>query len=179
MILLRIACRSFATSIVMMRRLWILYSLLLLIIIPLIARALSWGGAVHSRRSSYQHGNRKGGRIYLKMNELDMDYIRDNSWMVDSNPVDYSEDDSNSYNKFTNLNQLGINVSDISKRKVIPIHNICGDDLFCNREINMNEVDAVGFDMDFTLAGYVLQKYLTIVGISDISSLIRIVDICI
>ena len=90
------------------------------------------------------------------MNELDMDYIRDNSWMVDSNPVDYSEDDSNSYNKFTNLNQLGINVSDISKRKVIPIHNICGDDLFCNREINMNEVDAVGFDMDFTLAGYVL-----------------------
>lgn len=92
-------------------------------------------------------------RIQMLIDKVDMDIMRDDSWRTDSNPIDYSNE-SSSNRKFSNLNQLGINVSDVSKRMVIPIHNVCGDDLFCNREINMNEVDAVGFDMDFTLAGY-------------------------
>lgn len=89
----------------------------------------------------------------MQMDEMERDTVRDTTWKTDSNPIDYSNE-GGAYNKFSNLNQLGINVTDISSRNVIPIHNVCGDDLFCNREINMNEVDAIGFDMDFTLAGY-------------------------
>jgi HAD superfamily 5'-nucleotidase-like hydrolase len=39
-------------------------------------------------------------------------------------------------------------------RRVIPIHVASATDLFCNREVEMEEIEAVGFDMDFTLAQY-------------------------
>ena len=39
-------------------------------------------------------------------------------------------------------------------RIIIPSHITSATDLFCNREVSMEEIEAVGFDMDFTLAQY-------------------------
>jgi len=39
-------------------------------------------------------------------------------------------------------------------RNIIPRHLISGNDLFCNRELNMKHIEAIGFDMDWTLAQY-------------------------
>ena len=37
---------------------------------------------------------------------------------------------------------------------IVPFHLVTSNDLFCNRELNMARIEAVGFDMDWTLAQY-------------------------
>ena len=137
---------------------WALFSILLMTVFMLHVQSFhhniapSFLFSLNACGKNRRHESRK---IYIsmKMDEVRIDSTRDSTWRTDSNPIGYS-DNLEAYSGFSNLNQLGINVSDITRRKVIPMHNICGDDIFCNREINMNEIDAVGFDMDFTLAGY-------------------------
>jgi len=77
---------------------------------------------------------------------------RDQSWIQNSSPIQYVE---GSGSKFDSLSALGLNISsEVSARNVIPHHLITHTDMFCNRELNMVNVDVVGFDMDWTLAQY-------------------------
>jgi HAD superfamily 5'-nucleotidase-like hydrolase len=56
---------------------------------------------------------------------------------------------------FHTLSELGLNVSnEIVARNSIPNHVTTASDLFCNRELNMQQIKVIGFDMDWTLATY-------------------------
>ena len=81
------------------------------------------------------------------------------NWMRDSNKIEYIM--GSLYGQSVNsLVELGLTPpvrkdsdkdEDIS---IIPFHLTSASDLFCNRELNMNQIEAVGFDMDWTLAQY-------------------------
>ena len=80
---------------------------------------------------------------------------RDKYWRKDSNVIEYVIGQGIT---FESLGAIGINISvQSSSRNVIPHHLISGNDLFCNREINMKHIEAVGFDMDWTLAQYNME----------------------
>jgi HAD superfamily 5'-nucleotidase-like hydrolase len=50
---------------------------------------------------------------------------------------------------------IDINIAtEVKSRKLVPHHVIQATDLFCNRELNMGYIEAIGFDMDWTLAQY-------------------------
>jgi hypothetical protein len=56
---------------------------------------------------------------------------------------------------FDSLKEIGLNISsELESRHVIPFHITSTTDLFCNCELNMEQIDAIGFDMDYTLAQY-------------------------
>jgi HAD superfamily 5'-nucleotidase-like hydrolase len=58
-------------------------------------------------------------------------------------------------NKFSQLETLGLNVTELMKSKnIAPRHELADSDLFCNRELSLKTIQAIGFDMDFTLAQY-------------------------
>lgn len=44
--------------------------------------------------------------------------------------------------------------SELLNRRIVPYHVTSPTDIFCNREVNMQQIEAVGFDMDYTLASY-------------------------
>lgn len=70
---------------------------------------------------------------------------RDSSWLMDSNSIEYVVGNGNI---FSSLEVLGLNISsEISSRNIIPYHIVGGNDLFCNRELNMKQIEAIGFDM--------------------------------
>eukprot|EP01041_Mallomonas_annulata_P007942 gene7942-16269_t len=77
---------------------------------------------------------------------------RDETWMKDANTIEYVVGEGVS---FESLGAIGLNISaEISSRNIIPHHLITGNDIFCNRELNMKNIDCIGFDMDWTLAQY-------------------------
>lgn len=56
---------------------------------------------------------------------------------------------------FASLQQIGLNISsDLANRNSIPLHITTPADIFCNRELNMQLIQVIGFDMDWTLALY-------------------------
>lgn len=82
---------------------------------------------------------------------------RDESWLTDSNYIEYVLGGSGS-KSFGSLESIGLNISsELSSRNIIPHHLTTASDLFCNRELNMESIDAVGFDMDWTLAQYNIE----------------------
>lgn len=96
------------------------------------------------------------GRIQMSTSKNSDAYVsssinenkRDSTWKMDANAV--RQVSKHTYS--SDLSQvLGVNVS---RRTIIPYHVVGGNDLFCNRELNMRQIDAVGFDMDWTLAQY-------------------------
>lgn len=59
---------------------------------------------------------------------------------------------------FQSLQQIGLNItSEIINRINIPHHSITSNNIFCNIELNMEQIKAIGFDMDFTLAQYTIE----------------------
>ena len=85
-------------------------------------------------------------------NLIENEIVRDKSWLEDSSPISYVVGTGSN---FDSLSAIGLNISsEISSRNVIPHHLTTHTDLFCNRELNMLNVDVVGFDMDWTLAQY-------------------------
>lgn len=53
------------------------------------------------------------------------------------------------------LEKMGLNVTDdVRARAIVPYHITSVTDIFCNRELNMQTITAIGFDMDYTLAQY-------------------------
>jgi hypothetical protein len=52
------------------------------------------------------------------------------------------------------LGDLANIASELTSRANVPHHLISGNDLFCNVDLNMGHMEAVGFDMDWTLAQY-------------------------
>lgn len=78
---------------------------------------------------------------------------RDETWLSDANTIEYVVGGSST--NFGSLESIGLNISsELSSRNIIPHHLTTASDLFCNRELNMEQIDAVGFDMDWTLAQY-------------------------
>ena len=57
---------------------------------------------------------------------------------------------------FASLRLLNIS-TEVVTRNVIPQRIVGGSDLFCTRELNMAQMEAIGFDMDFTLAQYTVD----------------------
>lgn len=51
------------------------------------------------------------------------------------------------------LNNFNI-TAELAARNIVPHHSTSVTDIFCNREINMQQIQAIGFDMDYTLAAY-------------------------
>ena len=76
---------------------------------------------------------------------------RDAAWLKDSNVVDYVLSTTDMQAQFGALaKSIGLNISsELSTRSVIPHHLLTASDLFCNRELNMEQIEAVGFDMDW------------------------------
>lgn len=74
--------------------------------------------------------------------------------MQESNKIEYVMGSVNpsSYS----LEELGLSVVGGNQRNIsiIPFHLTSASDLFCNRELNMEQIGAIGFDMDWTLAQY-------------------------
>jgi len=53
------------------------------------------------------------------------------------------------------LSDLGFDASNFKHTKKIPsIRPVSSNDVFCNRDLRLGGVDAIGFDMDYTLAQY-------------------------
>ena len=77
------------------------------------------------------------------------------TWLDEGNQIEYI-DISESESQFASLaDAIGLNISQNAiERSIIPHHLTSSSDLFCNREINMDNLEAVGFDMDWTLAQY-------------------------
>lgn len=71
-------------------------------------------------------------------------------WLNESNAVSYVDDMRRS---FKSLEAIGI-VTESSQRTILPSHESTSYELFCNRELNMQQIEAIGFDMDWTLAQY-------------------------
>lgn len=78
------------------------------------------------------------------------DVVQDD-WNMDANRVEYVVGDS-----FESLSrELGLNISSaLTSRSVVPRHLVSGNDLFCNVDLNLGDIEAIGFDMDWTLAQY-------------------------
>jgi 5'-nucleotidase len=78
------------------------------------------------------------------------------AWLGEGNRIEYLDGVSNDDESFSELaDAIGLNISrGVSSRNIIPHHLTSSSDLFCNREINMEQLEAIGFDMDWTLAQY-------------------------
>ena len=50
------------------------------------------------------------------------------------------------------LSQVGLSLKQTSQ--IPPKHVISTNDVFCNRELRLGGIRAIGFDMDYTLAQY-------------------------
>ena len=88
--------------------------------------------------------------LTIDNNEEDPWRERDAAWLKDSNVVDYVLGTADMQAQFGALASIGLNISsELSTRSVIPHHLLTASDLFCNRELNMEHIEAVGFDMDW------------------------------
>jgi hypothetical protein len=79
---------------------------------------------------------------------------RDQTWLQEANVIEYAV--GSGIPQFGLLKEkLGLNISsELGSRQIIPHHLTTASDLFCNREVTMEQIEAVGFDMDWTLAQY-------------------------
>ena len=79
---------------------------------------------------------------------------RDATWLQDANVIEYVLGSGSP--QFSLLKEsLGLNISsELGSRNIIPHHLTTPSDLFCNRELTMGQIEAIGFDMDWTLAQY-------------------------
>lgn len=76
---------------------------------------------------------------------------RDKTWLTESNQIEYV--DGLSFESL--VKDIGLNISsELIRRNIIPKHLTSSTDLFCSRELNMQQIQAIGFDMDWTLAQY-------------------------
>jgi len=79
---------------------------------------------------------------------------RDQTWLQEANVIEYAVGSGTP--QFGLLKEkLGLNISsELGSRQIIPHHLTTASDTFCNREVTMEQIEAVGFDMDWTLAQY-------------------------
>lgn len=79
---------------------------------------------------------------------------RDATWLQEANVIEYVV--GSGLPQFGLLQEsLGLNISsELGSRNIIPHHLTTPSDLFCNRELTMDQIEAIGFDMDWTLAQY-------------------------
>lgn len=76
----------------------------------------------------------------------------DAEWMNEGNKIEYVVGPFTQ--QYSSLEELGISINKQKNITIIPFHLTSSSDLFCNRELNMEHIDCIGFDMDFTLAQY-------------------------
>ena len=79
---------------------------------------------------------------------------RDATWLQEANVIEYVV--GSGLPQFGLLQEsLGLNISsELGSRNIIPHHLTTPSDLFCNRELTMDQIEAIGFDMDWTIAQY-------------------------
>lgn len=63
-------------------------------------------------------------------------------------------DTEESNSPYSSLQSIGISLPASMKPTIIPQHAVSNYNLFCNRELNLDQIEAIGFDMDWTLAQY-------------------------
>ena len=62
-------------------------------------------------------------------------------WLEDGNRIEYLDDTGGSKGFSSLADAIGLNISsDVSERSIIPHHLTSSSDLFCNREINMEQL---------------------------------------
>lgn len=112
-------------------------------------KSLSWKSQQQQRHRSTNDEHGDSGDRYPWSE-------RDAAWLGDANAVEYVVGTAPAQSQFGALaKSMGLNISsELSTRNIIPHHLTTPSDLFCNRELNMHQVEAVGFDMDWTLAQY-------------------------
>ena len=76
--------------------------------------------------------------------------------MADSNGVDTNGDSSNGFSRYSDLlSEVGMENANLKSLEDLPAKRpVSVDDVFCNRELNLGTIRAIGFDMDYTLAQY-------------------------
>ena len=118
--------------------------------------SFSFFGSFHNyiqQQKSFQH--------HVYSTSKTWEELRDEAWLTKANAVKYILDNDGIIpvqSEFSELaEEIGLNVSSNfgrTRATVIPFHLTSATDLFCNRELNMQQIEAVGFDMDWTLAQY-------------------------
>jgi len=85
--------------------------------------------------------------------------VKDDEWLIDANSIDYIDSSSIETNdsarddvRFGTFDflrkEIGLNISrEMSTRLIVPHHLTTASDVFCNREVNMQQIKAIGFDM--------------------------------
>ena len=76
--------------------------------------------------------------------------------VADSNGVDSNDRSSNGFSRYSNLlTEVGMENTNLKSLENLPAKRpVSVDDVFCNRELNLGTIRAIGFDMDYTLAQY-------------------------
>ena len=70
-------------------------------------------------------------------------------------PVDDTSSESAGNKHVNMLKEIGMDVSNFRHIHKIPTkRTVSSNDIFCNRELRLGGIDAIGFDMDYTLAQY-------------------------
>lgn len=137
----------------------VLFGTLLFCLQPISAYLHNGGGSSGFRRQTSK--STRGSRTAVKMTTPDStpwshtDSEQSLTWLKDGNRIEYLDavDGSKSFSSLADA--IGLNISsDVSERYIIPHHLTSSSDLFCNREMNMEQLEAIGFDMDWTLAQY-------------------------
>ena len=69
------------------------------------------------------------------------DLEQSSAWLADGNRIEYLDTVSEESHFASLADAIGLNISnDVSERYIIPHHLTSSSDLFCNREINMDQL---------------------------------------
>lgn len=111
------------------------------------------------------------------LSDTDVWSERDQTWLQEANVIEYVV--GSGIPQFGLLKEkLGLNISsELGSRQIIPHHLTTASDLFCNREVTMEQIEAVGFDMDWTLAQYnEAFDLLAFNGLSSLSTMFQLIE---
>jgi 5'-nucleotidase len=126
----------------------------------LVTTGLSWWGNVKTR-GAFKNSNFQRRAALFSSSEIaeDSQFLgstwigADETWIQDSNSIEYISGPDSSFEALGE--DIGLNISsELIRRNIIPQHLTSGTDLFCNRELNMQQIESIGFDMDWTIAQY-------------------------
>jgi hypothetical protein len=112
------------------------------------------------------------------LSDTDVWSERDQTWLQEANVIEYVVGSGTP--QFGLLKEkLGLNISsELGSRQIIPHHLTTASDLFCNREVTMEQIEAVGFDMDWTLAQYnEAFDLLAFNGSSSLSVMLQLISL--
>ena len=111
--------------------------------------SVATGFIVPSSRTTYVHSI--GGRTFRQH------FAESKSHTVtDSTGIDADGRTLNGFSRYSDLLvEVGMDSTKLKSLEDLPAKRpVSVDDVFCNRELNLGTIRAIGFDMDYTLAQY-------------------------